>query len=194
MISLVIPTYILTKELEDITIQCIDSYRDQADEIIVSEDGGWFSPAILSKVDKYIYNKVNQGFVKNVNNAWKLTKHDYVAIVNNDTYLRKGNLEDLCFDGHITCPMTKGEVVPNLAGHFFMVPKVFGTALLNEELHTFCSDADLERRYPGAIVQIPSVEIWHEGNLTINTAGLNTGKQLEKDRKIYENICNNTHN
>lgn len=192
MISLIIPTYTLTKELEDLTYQCIMSYSEQVDEVIVAEDGGMFSAKIGTLVDTYLYHSENQGFVKNVNEAWRLAKHEFVAIVNNDTYLRKGKLRDLCSPEFIVCPVTKGETVPLLAGHFFVVPSsVFGRGILDERLHTFCSDADLERRYPHSIVQNPGVEIWHEGNKTLEAAGLMDGKRLEEDRRIYSDICAN---
>jgi glycosyltransferase involved in cell wall biosynthesis len=184
MLSIVIPTYTITKSIEEMTIQAILSYKPFVEEIIITEDGGMFSPQIVSLVDKYIYTKNNQGFVKNVNQGWKLATEAYVAIVNSDTRLNTGSLRDLCIPNKITSPITRGQDVPLLAGHFFVCPRTFGTALLDERFKMFCSDADLEVRYGKDIQQVDSVSIWHELNQTIKLANLMDGTQLEKDREV----------
>ena len=188
-LSLIIPTLTLTKELESMAFCAIKSYEKQVNEIIVAEDGGFFSKKLSSLAEVYIHSSENMGFVRNVNNAWRFAQGDYVAIVNSDTLLHKGKLADLCIPGKITSPITKGQDVPLLAGHFFVVPRTFGVALFNERLHTFCSDADLENRYRDKIIQVPSVEIYHEINATLKVAGMMDDKQLTKDREILYELC-----
>lgn len=187
-LSIIIPTYTITQELELVAYTALQSYRDQVDEIIIAEDGGMFSPLLFEHADTYIHHQ-NQGFVRNVNQAWRLAQGEYVAIVNSDTFLKDGNLEDLCNPTKITCPVTVGQDVPFLAGHFFVVPRRLGVALFDERLHMFCSDADIERRFWDRIIQVPSVEIYHEINKTLNTANLLTDENLDRDRKVYAEIC-----
>jgi len=127
-LSMVIPSYVLNLELQDMTENCILSYLDQVDEMIIIEDGGMFSINLQKLADTYIYHKDNRGFTENVNAGWKMARGEYVAIVNSDTYLTKGKLSDLCIPGKVTSPFFKNQDwsdFPNrLAGAFFVVPKV----------------------------------------------------------------------
>ena len=193
-ISIIIPTYTLNKELEMLAATCIDSFGLQGSEIIVAEDGGFFSPILLNKATHYLYKQENRGFVKNVNDAWRLARGEYVAIVNSDTMLRKGNLDDLCIPGKITSPVTVNQNVEFMAGHFFVVPRKVGVAFLDERLINHCSDAHMEKVYKDIIMQVPSVEIYHEINATLRVAGVLNGDPLEEDRKTYESICFDSNN
>jgi hypothetical protein len=187
MLSLVMPTFTISKKLEEMTLTAIASYKDQVDQLIVTEDGGFFSPRIFAEADVYLYHK-NYGYVKNTNSGWRLATEPYVAIVNSDTILRRGNLSDLCKRERICCPVTRGQNVDLLSGHFFVVPNNF-TPYFDQRFHTFCADAWLERQYADQIETVPSVEIYHEVNATLKEAEMVNGNQLEKDREVFRKLC-----
>lgn len=172
-LTLVIPTYTLTPELENYALQAIRSYKSQVDEIIVSEDGGEYSQKICDLVDTYIYNKKNQGFTFNVNRGWKQSTGDFTAIVNSDTYLVKGNLKDLCIPGRVTSPKSWNEPqrIPGvehtgMLGYFFVVPKEVQKerGLLMEDMKMYGSDSEYEERVADIYQHIPTVEIMHDWN------------------------------
>jgi GT2 family glycosyltransferase len=189
-ISLVIPAYTITKEIEKLTLECINSFVDSVDEVIVSEDGGFYSPEIEAFSNLYIYSHQNVGFTKNVNRGWKNATGDFVMIANSDTSLSSGNLKDLCVHGQVTCPETRGEPTPGLSGHFFCVPReiIEERGMLNESMKMFCSDTEYESRIKDILVHIPEVKIFHEVNKTIDAAGVNDGRQLEIDRDVFNSI------
>lgn len=186
-ISVVLPTVILTKELEDLTIQAIKSYRE-ADEIIVSEDGGMFSPKIMALADIYIYNTYNSGFTKNVNRGWKNASGDFIMIANNDTHLIEGSLKDLCIPGKITSPLIVNQSIDGMAGPFWVIPKEVTAerSYLVEELKTYYSDTDYADRTKDIFQKVTNVKIYHEQSRTIKTQGINESKELSRDRQIYE--------
>jgi GT2 family glycosyltransferase len=188
-ISLVVPTYTITKELEETTCDCLNSFFDQVDEIIVSEDGGFYSSEIEKFCNLYIYSHDNVGFTKNANRGWNNATGDFVIIANSDTTLASGSLLDMCIHGQITCPETRGEPVPGLSGHFFCVPREIKEkyGMLNESMKMFCSDAEYESRISSLIMRVPEVKIFHDVNKTIKAAGLDDGVQLERDREVLNN-------
>jgi glycosyltransferase involved in cell wall biosynthesis len=184
MISVVIPAYTINKKLEDSTALAIKSLYDaEADEIILCEDGGFYSPLLMGMVDTYLYSKENVGFTKNVNRGVQLARHDFVAIVNSDVLVMRGSLQDLCINDRVTCPLTRSEEVPGLAGHFFVVPQaVFKqVGLLDERMKNFGSDGEFESRVAGALQHVNSVEIIHDLHQTIKAAGLWQSQSAESD-------------
>jgi glycosyltransferase involved in cell wall biosynthesis len=189
-ISLVIPTYTISKHLEKEALFAIASYKEQVDELIVTEDAGMFSPAIMTLVDRYIYNSTNQGFTKNVNTGWKAATSDFVMIVNSDTTLHKGNLEDLCIPGHVTSPVIVNQYIDRLAGPFWCTPKEVTEALgmLLEPMRTYSSDSEYDERVKDIFVKVPSVEIYHDMAQTVTAAGVEGGEEQDRDRKIYQEL------
>lgn len=189
-ISLVIPTYTISKHLEKEALFAIASYKDQVDELIVTEDAGMFSPAIMTLADRYIYNSINQGFTKNVNTGWKAATGDFVMIVNSDTTLHKGNLEDLCIPGHVTSPVIVNQYIDRLAGPFWCTPKEVTEALgmLLEPMRTYSSDSEYDERVKDIFVKVPSVEIYHDMAQTVTAAGVEGGDEQDRDRKIYQEL------
>jgi len=187
-ISMVIPTYTLSRELEGFAIDAILSYRDQVDELIVSEDGGMFSYRIMDLVDKYIYNNTNVGFTKNVNNGWRLSTGEYTMIVNSDTSLEKGKLDDLCIEGKVTSPSISGQEIEYLAGPFFVVPRtvLFDRGYLLDSLHTYCSDSEFDNRVRDIFEPVDSVRVYHAVSQTVTPAGVNTERQHTIDEEQYK--------
>lgn len=193
-LSMVIPTYTLNKELEELTLRAIGSYRDQVDELIICEDGGMFSPHFLRLCDVYIYNQENVGFSKNVNRGWKYATGEYVAIVNSDTMLKKGGILDkLCIPGKVTSPklLTQEWEADRVAGPFFVVPDNIAKerGYLLEELRTYCSDSEYSNRVYDIFQSVPSIEIYHEVQATCRVADVNIGgKELERDRAMLKKL------
>ena len=189
-ISLVMPCVILNEKLEQFALMCLGSYMDQVDEIVVVQDGGMFSTRLLQLADTYIYCKDNVGFTKNVNRGWKYASGDYVMIVNDDTQLRKGNLNDLCIPGKVTSPIIVNQFIPNLAGPFWVAPKEVTKerGYLMEELVTYSSDSEYEARVMDIFQKVETVEIYHEGAQTVKALGIEGGEEQERDRRIYQDL------
>lgn len=189
-LSIVIPTYTLNKDLEELAIRCLLSYRDQADQIIVTEDAGLFSPELMKLADTYIYNNTNGGFTKNVNNGWRYSTGDFTAIVNSDTELKSGNLLDLCIPGKVTSPAIVNQYIDLLAGPFFVIPKEIkeSRGMLMEEMKTYSSDSEYEKRVTDIFQRVDSVTIYHEQAQTVKAAGVEGGIEQERDRQAYDKL------
>jgi len=195
-ISAVIPTYTLNKDLEKVASITISEIRSKVDEIIIVEDGGMYSPWLQSNSNKYLYHSENVGFTKGVNLGLQIAEGEYIAIVNSDISQIIGEIDDLCIPGRVTSPITKNQDVPLLAGHFFVIPRTVldERGFLDDSMRMFCSDADYEERIKDIFEQVSTVKILHGINTTLKAADLTNGKQLQKDRETYENICNNSNN
>ena len=189
-LSVVIPTYTLDKELEDMALSAIQSYRYGVDELIVCEDGGHYSPEIMAKCDTYIYNWKNEGFTKNVNRGWRFATGDYVVIASSDTYLIKGSIRDLMVKGKVTSPVVVNQNIPFLAGPLFCTPKGVTKKLgyLKEEMRTYCSDSEYDERTRDIFQKVPSVEIYHHMAQSVKKAGVEGGKEMENDRREYAKL------
>lgn len=193
-ISMVIPTYTIDSELEELAIVCALSYREQVQELIICEDGGKFSEELSKIADLYVYGKKNEGFTKNVNKGWRLSTGDYTMIVNSDTQLLDGDLKDLCIPARVTCPIAKTENVPYFWGTFFCVPRpvkeMYG--LLDERMLMYGSDSEYEKRIGHLYQPIQTVEIIHHLNQTTNKMDQKYIKeQQEIDRTIFAEIIKN---
>lgn len=110
----VIPIYILTSKLEELTLETIKSFRDTSDTVIIGLDDAspWDMTAIKDKLDVYIRNENNKGFAGNVNVGFnyvlekekKEKKECYIVCSNNDILVYPGWLESFSeliekFDG-----------------------------------------------------------------------------------------------
>jgi len=189
-ISMVIPCYTLDEKLAGMAVDAAITYRDKVDELIIVEDGGLYIPELRDLADMYVLYKDNAGFTKNVNRGWKLASGDYVMIVNSDTKLLSGNLEDLCIPGKVTSPVIRNQNIPFLAGPFWCTPKKVAEerGLLMEDMHTYSSDSDYDHRVRDIFQKVPSVEIFHHMAQTVTKAGAEGGEQQVKDRKIYNDL------
>jgi len=189
-ISMVIPCYTKTKDLEKQALWCAASYREQVDEMIVIEDGQMFSPALMQIANIYIYKTENTGFTKNVNDGWKFAHGEYVMIVNSDTQLKRGDLNDLCIEGKVTSPAIVNQEIKRLAGPFWVVPQKvtekFGYLL--EEMKTYSSDSEYDNRVAHIFQKVPSVEIYHEMAQSVRAAGIEGGEEQQRDREIYAQL------
>ena len=189
-LSLVIPTYTLNSALEQMAIECIESYKKKDIEIIVTEDGGRFSPLLLEKSDTYIYSQKNKGFSVNVNRGWRYATGDYVGIVSSDTWLMKGDLMDLCIKGKVTSPEIVNQNIERLAGPFFVVPKKIAKerGYLLEQMKTYSSDSEYDHRVKDIFQKVDAVEIYHHQAQTVSAAGVEGGEEQARDREIYKHL------
>lgn len=189
--TLVIPTYTVTGELEDMALKCIRSHRDQVDTIIVSEDGGAWSSSIRDLVDIYVYGKNNVGFTKNVNRGWRLSQSDFTIIVNSDTYLLDGNIDDLCQEGFVMSPRVDNlSNYPGFVGSYWVTPKEitekFG--MLDERLKTYQSDMDYYERIKPMFKKGESVSIYHTKSQTLLAANIDREQEMNDDNNTYQHI------
>ena len=60
-ISMIIPTFTLDNELEEMAVISALSYRTQVQELIICEDGGRYSKELAQIADMYLYTNKNQG-------------------------------------------------------------------------------------------------------------------------------------
>lgn len=190
-ISMVIPCYTLNDSLEEMAINCVASYRDQVDQLIIVEDGGNYSSQLKKLADIYIYSKANLGFTKAVNRGWRNSDGNFTMIVSSDTtLLHHGNISDLCIKDKVSSPEISNQYIDRLAGPFFCVPKeiTIKRGMLREELHTYSSDSEYDERVKDIFVKVPSVKIFHEQAKTVTVAGIEGGEQQHKDRLIYQQL------
>ncbi|NCX95458.1 MAG: glycosyltransferase family 2 protein [Chitinophagia bacterium] len=100
LVSIVIPVY---NNLEA-TYNCIRSiYENTATpnyEVIIADDASPTNMAVLQDMCKnciYIKNSVNLGYLRNCNNAAKSARGTYLVLLNNDTQVQAGWLEELLY-------------------------------------------------------------------------------------------------
>ena len=174
MISLIIPTYTINEELEEMAIIAALSYREQVHELIVVEDGGKISEELMGVVDIYVRLTKNYGFTTAVNEGWRLARGNYLITANSDTQLIDGNLKDLCKVGKVTCPKVSGYNVEKLCGAFFCVPSdvIKERGYLREEFPMYGSDSEFEHRTEDIFEYVPSVDVYHKGASTTSVAGV----------------------
>jgi GT2 family glycosyltransferase len=158
----------------------IDSYRG-AEEIIVVENGPYHE---YSGVDTYIRFSENQFFTKAANTILKMAKHEYVAVVNNDTHLEMGDLHSLCKPDTVVSPFitTQPDLKPFM-GSFFVIPKTIieKVGYLDEQFQLYYSDTDYLTRLTNAGVKMEredSVLVYH--HIGSSTEHLNTKTELRK--------------
>lgn len=189
-LSMVIPTYTQNKDLEELAYTAACSYRKFVDELIIIEDGQMYSPRLQKIANTYIYVRKNKGFTKTVNFGWKLAKGEYVAIVNSDTFLLKGNLRDLCIEGKVTSPLIANQYIDRLAGPFWCAPrevtKKYG--YLMEEMVMYSSDSEYDERVKDIFQKVQSVKIFHEMAQSVKAAGVEGGVTQQRDREIYAKL------
>lgn len=189
-ISMVIPTYTLNKSMEEMALICADFYRSQVDELIITEDGGLFSQELYDLADRYIYNKKNTGFTRNMNIGWATAYGDYTMLVSSDTHLVSGDLNDLCIPMTVTSPEIVNQSIERLAGPFFVVPKEIKEerGMLLEEMKIYCSDSEYDHRVKDIFQKVPTVKVFHKMMQTVGPAGVEGGEQQRKDREIYQRL------
>ncbi len=189
-LTIVIPTFTIDAKLEQMAYDCAKSYKQYAERIIICEDGGKYSLQLQGIADSYIYNWNNVGFTKNVNRGWRYSDADFTGIVSSDTYLYEGDISDLCIKGKVTSPEIINQVIPYLAGPFWVCPKEIYQERggLIETMHTYNSDREYDHRVRDIFQKVPTVCIYHYMAQTVTPAGVNTPEQSQKDREEYAKL------
>ena len=93
MIYIVIPCYIATEELAELTRRTIKSFKETSECYIIAVDDG--SPMKDIDADEVLVNETNMGFAKTCNKGLKralklATNDDYIVCANNDIYVFDG--------------------------------------------------------------------------------------------------------
>ena len=189
-ISVVIPCYTLTKELERLALWAAASVREQCDELIIAEDGGMYSPKLMELADKYLFYRDNRGFTKNVNRGWREAEGEYVMIMSSDTQLESGNIVDLCIAGKVTSPIIVNQHIERLAGPFWCAPEgvTKDSGYLREEMHTYSSDSEYDHRVADLFATIETVRVFHHMAQSVKVAGIEGGAQQALDRAAYQKL------
>lgn len=187
-LSLVVLSYNIAPHIKKLTIDALESYRPQVKELIVIEDGGSYSEEMRELADIYCFNKGNSGFTFAVNQGLKLATKDFIAIVNSDTRLEHGQLDNLCVKGITTSPViTSQPTIKGFAGSFFVIPRkvLEKTGDFDEEMVVYCSDEDYKRRLKEIGIKsktVESVRVYHHVAQTVGEARCG----IEADKKVYE--------
>lgn len=169
-ISVVIPHWPKTPEHESALKRCVDSLVG-VDEIIVEVNDGI-------------------GFAKACNLGLKKTTGDYILVVNNDTVVTRGNLENLCVPDTVVVPRMATGQVDNMPRAFYCMPRsVYEKVGGYDERFEggYFEDDDLIRRWMKAGVPIlvkHIVEVNHIGGLTMNT--LDKNELYNQNKQKYE--------
>jgi len=95
------------KETYDVTRTCLEGMRKHFDEVILVQNGHKQHPEqeFLQLADVFIANKHNIRHAGMVNQALKIARYDYVAIINNDiSFPDDFKVEPLVKEGQIRSP------------------------------------------------------------------------------------------
>lgn len=98
-VSVVIPCYIISDETEELTKQCINSFRKTLkgvdwELIIVNDCSTQGVEHIMNEADIYITNLENLGYAKTMNKGWEKATGKYIVTVNNDVEVYDGWFSD----------------------------------------------------------------------------------------------------
>lgn len=102
-VSVVIPYYEVNAGKIDVLTRCVQSLRGQDEIIVVWNDKMGYAPAI--------------------NRGWKCSRGEFVIVMNDDVWLKEGNLKDLCVAGHATSPTYDGNSYEFIWGSCFCLPR-----------------------------------------------------------------------
>lgn len=148
MISLVITYCETDPEKKKILQRCIDSFKEQYDELIIAEDK--------------IHN-----LSRNLNKGVLLSKGDFIVVCADDIVLHKGTLKETCIDNVVTTPMVNGRFEKLFPGHMYTIPrKVLSEVGLWDETYDgfLFSDSDYWMQIESRgfkIQKLPNIDIDH---------------------------------
>jgi len=170
MISVIIPHYPMSEELDVLLKNCVQSLVG-ADEIIVVVNEG-------------------TGFAKNVNRGLRIASGDYMCVANNDLTLIRGNIQDLADPMGVTSPMQNNQDHQVFWGSFFCIPRWVYEKIggLDERFEmAYYEDDDYIRRLVEARIPmrcVKSVEIHHLGGRTLRN--MNHEKYTEENKIKFQ--------
>jgi hypothetical protein len=123
-IAVIVPTYTFNAPLGKMATDNIKIWKKQADDVIVTEDGGGFYKDLASECDLYMLHK-NIGVAASMNLAWKVALvrgADFVAIADSDVTWWEGDLKDLCIPGKVGIPYNLSNPAAKLIAPMLVVP------------------------------------------------------------------------
>ena len=185
MLSVGILTCTLDENFRKMTQKCIDSFKPQADELIVVESAGdhtW-------DADVFVKYKKSCGYTKGVNTIFRVAKGDYVLFTSNDTELLEGNLKDLCIPNTVTSPKIFPSHKSGLSGVSFCMPRnlIESFGLLDEHMIMQHSDNDFARRLMKANIPIKVVDTVFFSHAVDQTVHLFMD-MAKNDKKYYDGL------
>lgn len=146
-LSIVIATWTNDEELLQMELNCVSSFRDQVDELIIVEDSKWYFPELARVADVYILHD-NLGYTGNCNIGFRVARGSYIIQANSDTTLKSGNLVDLCLANMFTSPTVfepSGGAAGKMSGAFFCVHRPILTKRGGfDDRHLTFKDADTD--------------------------------------------------
>lgn len=166
MMSVIIPHWPLNEELDLLLEHCVKSIH--ADEIIVVVNDG-------------------TGFGKAVNQGLRLAHGDYLFVVNNDTVVLNGNLQDMCIPDTVTVPDITGQV-DDMPRAFYCMPRSVYESIGGYDerfkIGYFEDDDFITRlnKYEVPIRKVQSVEVSHLGGATMHQLDRDTIFEANKER------------
>lgn len=170
MVSAIIPHWPFNDDINEKLKRCVSTLVGYDELIIVSNEG--------------------TGYGKNVNIGLKLARYDFLCVINNDSYVVKGTLKDLCRGDGVAVPVFKGGAVDRKPRAFFCMPRwVYERVGGYDERFEkgYFEDDDLIKRLEGEgipIIPVDSVVVNHEeAGTTMHT--LDRNKLYEENRRRF---------
>ena len=174
-ISLVIPTKQDNDHKAELLAQCVGSFSQYVDEII-----------IISEDIKNLAQKINMGLVK--------ASGDFIIVANDDLTLVSGDLRDLCIENTVTSPLVNN-MGKELSGHIWCIPKniltIVGYMYQGYEV-AYYDDDDYFRKiaeHDIAVKRVQSVNVSHPigGTTLLAIPGIWDAEAKNKDK--FNKVC-----
>lgn len=166
MISVIIPTYLNSDDIPELLSECVASLRGYQELILQ-------------------FDKEGEGFAKTVNKGVSRSHGDWVAIVNNDTKMIDGSLNDYCIENAIVRPTLEG--VPAKFPFVVMSRSVWDLiGGLDEDFHIGFYEDKLfmdVARSEGISIKRSLFRVWHKGSATISK--MNPDELMKVNKELY---------
>lgn len=141
MLSVVMPIYISSEHLKQLTLETIYSLDGQYDELIIVDDASPMPTSFVKEfATTFIQHKHNKRFTTSINDGIRLARYEYILCINNDLRIESGVLQTMCREGTVTFPKFVKKQTPIWDGAFFIMPQGYTH---DEVFTTYFSDVDL---------------------------------------------------
>lgn len=200
-VSIIIPCWLVDTKLLGLTQQCVESIRATSNVELILIDNGSLTGIdyLMEQADIYVRNKENIGYVKAMNQGWKLATSDYLVAGNNDFVMKQGWVEalketlDIPMCG-MACPhVSYGQKqdtywTTSMPGGWYMMKRetLLQIGLLDERFFNTFADYDfawrMKKKLNKSIVITPKVTVDHYGGATTEKF-----KQQQEEFKYSQN-------
>ncbi len=123
-LSLVVPTYTVSPQLQEVTVACLKSFRPYVDEIIVCEDTNTYIRELHDLADIYITHP-NMQLARNANLGWAAATGDYISEASADTTLIEGDPKLLCVPEKFNMPQVLRRNVTETCCYFVLSREMY---------------------------------------------------------------------